>query len=82
MRPSKDVDIRKAREMIKGLSLKEVRWEIILPPKSGKLYKEGSFFHMRLEKNKRMVLLFKQEEKVFHCEETNLLIFELLCHSK
>lgn len=73
-RPSKCTDIRKARERIKGLSPKEVRWEII-PPKSGQLYKEGSFFHMRLEKNKRMVLLFKQEEKVLHCEETNLLIF-------
>lgn len=74
LRPSKCTDIRKAREMIKGLGPKEVRWEII-PPKVDSFTKKALFSHMRLEENKRMVLLFKQEEKVLHCEETNLLIF-------
>ena len=75
LRPSKCTDIRKAREMIKGLSPKEVRWEIIPPPKVDSFTKKAFFFHMRLKKNKRMVLLSKQEEKVLHCEETNVLIF-------
>ena len=74
-RPSKCTDIRKAREMIKGLSPKEVRWEIIPHQKWTALQRRLFFFHMRLKKNKRMVLLFKQEEKVLHCEETNVLIF-------
>lgn len=44
LRPSKDVDIRKAREMIKGLSPKEVRWEIIPPQKVDNFTKKALFF--------------------------------------
>ena len=43
LRPSKCTDIRKAREMIKGLGPKEVRWEII-PPKVDSFTKKAFFF--------------------------------------
>ena len=43
--------------------------------KEGSFTKKALFFQVRLEKNKRIILLFmqiKKEEKVFHYEETNL----------